>query len=243
MLEIKNLTALRSGKTILQGAELTLGERGIVALIGKNGCGKSTLCDCINGALPFVGEILYDGKSLSRIRARERAKLISFLPQRIPCPHITVSELALFGRSPYRAFFAEDRSGSGIIARTMQMLGIAELSERFLDELSGGELRRAYLAMTLARETPYIILDEPCAHMDAAFTHSFMQSLIQIKREKSLLIVMHDINAAVRYADRIAILDGGKIVFSGDACASYEAIEAVFGIKKYISGENVFFAP
>lgn len=238
MLELKNITARRGGRDILSGAKLTVRRGEILALIGKNGCGKSTLCECINGALRHGGEILCDGESLAQVSGKERARLISFLPQKLLSPHITVAELISFGRNPYRAFFAE-----GKIPQMLELPGIAELQNRFLDELSGGELRRAYLAMTLARKTPYIILDEPCAHMDASFERDFMAILARTKEESGILTVMHDINAAVRYADRIAISDGGKTVFEGYTRDSYDVIEKFFGIRRYISGENVFFAP
>ncbi len=238
MLELKNITAERGKREILSGASLTVRRGEIIALIGKNGCGKSTLCECINGSLRHGGEILCEGENLARLSRKERAKLISFLPQLLERPHITVSELISFGRDPYRAFFAEKENDP-----ILEMLEIGKLRNRFLDELSGGELRRAYLAMTLARETPYIILDEPCAHMDASFEHHFMTVLSRLGEKAGILIVMHDINAAVRYADRIAISDGGRTVFEGQTRDSYDAIERSFGIKKYISGKNVFFAP
>ncbi len=239
MLEIKNITADRGGKRILEGAELSVRRGEITALIGRNGCGKSTLCECINGSLGYDGEIICGGKNLAHLSGRERARLISFLPQLLSKPHITVSELVAFGRNPYRAFFAQDDK----IDADSEPFGIAELRNRFLDEISGGELRRAYLAMTFARKTPFVILDEPFAHMDAAFEHSFRAELSRIGKESGILVVMHDINAAVRLADRIAILDDGKIRFEGETRDSYDAIEKIFGIRKYISGENVFFAP
>lgn len=239
MLEIRNITANRGGKEILSGASLSVRPGEICVLIGKNGCGKSTLCECVNETLRYGGEILCGGENLAVTSGKERAKLISFLPQLLSRPHITVSELVAFGKNPYRAFFAEGEEP----AAELESFGIAELQNRFLDELSGGELRRAYLAMTLARKTPYLILDEPCAHMDASFEQCFMTALSRIKESVGILIIMHDINAAVRCADRIAILDGGKIIFEGKTRDSYDAIEKAFEIKKYASGEKVFFAP
>ena len=247
MLEIKNLSVCRGKRTVLDDVTLTVTPHKLTALIGKNGCGKSTLISCINQTAPYTGEISFSGRNLALMRPKERACLLSFLPQTLFIPHVTVSELVTMGRSPYvdigKHLTPRDREAvrDAIFAVKMEAF-----SNRYLDELSGGERQKAYLAMTLAQDTRVMILDEPTTYMDMAYEHAFLDLLDSMKRhrKKTLLVVMHNLNQAVRYADRLIVLDGGKIVFDGETsdCIQSGVIERVFGVRRYTGEERTFFS-
>ena len=140
MLEIRNLCVRRRRKEILDGVSLTLVPHKLTALLGKNGCGKSTLVSCINQTVPYTGEIRFSNRDLALMPPKERACLLSFLPQTLPCPHITVLELVTMGRSPYvdigRRLTPQDKEA---VWSAVCAIGIEGFSDRYLDELSGGE--------------------------------------------------------------------------------------------------------
>ena len=246
MLEIRNLHARLSRRDILRGVDLTLTPHTLTAVVGRNGCGKSTLVGCINQTSPYTGEILFSGRNLALIPPRERASLISVLPQTLHAPHITVRELVTLGRSPYidiaHHLTANDRDA---IDRALETIGITDLSAAYVDTLSGGERQKAYLAMTLAQDTRLMVLDEPTTHMDMAYEQSFLDLLTTLRHrhKKTLLVVMHDLAQAVRHADRIAVMDSGQIIFCGtiEECLAANIFEQVFSVRRHTSGEHIFF--
>lgn len=247
MLEIKNLSAVIDKKQILSNISLKLTPHTITAVIGKNGCGKSTLVSCINQTTPYTGEIAFSGRNISLMQPKERACLLSILPQTLTAPHITVDELVKMGRSPYidigRHFTQTDKDA---VAQAVNTIGISELENCFIDEISGGERQKAYLAMTLAQDTRVMILDEPTTYMDMAYEHAFMVLLDKLKKKhkKTLLVIMHNLNQAVRHADRIAVMDGGRLIFEGSTaeCLDSQVIEQTFGVKRYKADDRIFFS-
>ena len=247
MLDIQNLSAGREGRQILNNINLHLPPNTVTALIGKNGCGKSTLCECINNTLKYSGDIFFQEKSLAKLPAEDRAKHISFLPQKTELAHIPISELVAFGRKPYRSVFSSLTANDlHLINLALEKLHIEHLKDNFLDRISGGERQKAYLAMMLAQDTEVMVLDEPTTHMDIAAEHSFIKMLADLghNEKKTVLIVMHDINTAIKYADRIAVMDDGQIVFCGDTrtCIECGVIEKVFGVRKTTESDNPFFS-
>ena len=246
MLEIKNLSATIGGRNILRDVSLHLPAGSLTALVGKNGCGKSTLLSCIAGLRTHTGAVLLRGEELRSMAPRERAKKLSLLPQHLSAPHMTVEELVRLGRNPYVDlgchFGEKDRAA---VTRAMESAEVTELSGRFVDELSGGERQRAYLAMTLAQETELLILDEPTTHMDLSGGDAFLHQLQKLKGEgRTLLVVMHDLAQAARYADRIAVMAEGELVFAGEAeaCLASGALERALGVRRYVSEGRSFFA-
>ena len=185
MLEIRNLCVRRRRKEILDGVSLTLVPHKLTALLGKNGCGKSTLVSCINQTMPYTGEIRFSNRDLALMPPKERACLLSFLPQTLPCPHITVLELVTMGRSPYvdigRRLTPQDKEA---VWSAVCAIGIEGFSDRYLDELSGGERQKAYLAMTLAQDTRVMIMDEPTTYMDMEYEHTFLGLLNRLKQQR-----------------------------------------------------------
>ena len=131
------------------------------------------------------------------------------------------------------------------IDRALETIGIADLSAAYVDALSGGERQKAYLAMTLAQDTRLLILDEPTTYMDMAYEQSFLTLLTTLRRrhKKTLLVVMHDLTQAVRHADRIAVMDGGRIVFCGTTqeCLAAKILEQAFSVRRHTDGSIIFF--
>ncbi len=247
MLEIHNLNAQIGKKTILKNVNMKLIPHTLTAVIGKNGSGKSTLVSCINRMFPYTGEILFRGRNLHLMTPKERACLVSILPQILTAPHITVQELVNMGRTPYvdlgHHFTEYDKQA---VEEAFHIIGIESLATCYVDELSGGERQKAYLAMILAQQTRLMVLDEPATYMDMAYEQQFMNMLMMLKtkHKKTLLIIMHNLNAAIGFADRIAVMDGGTIVFDGtrEACLEQNIIEKTFAVKKYICEERIFFS-
>lgn len=252
MLTLRNISVRLGNKPILQDVSFALRPHRITALVGRNGSGKSTLLGCVNQQISYTGEIWEGEKNLALLSPRERAKTVAILPQKLPVPHITGCQMVSFGRNPYLDITGrlteKDRQA---VATAFKDADAAELAQRYADTLSGGEMQRLALAMILAQNTPIALLDEPTAHMDLGYEGAFLQKLIQLKqqRKKTFLIVMHDLTQAVRYADDLLVLDGGKLVFSGtkEECLQQRILEKTFGLRRFTAEEKgeqqIFFTP
>lgn len=247
MLEIKGLCVSRGGRLILDEVNMCLTPHTLTVLVGKNGCGKSTLVSCINQTVTYRGEISFSGRNLALMPPKERACVISFLPQILRTPHITVEELVSMGRSPYidigHHMTKRDREA---VERAICNAEIENLAERYVDALSGGERQKAYLAMAIAQDTRIMILDEPTTYMDMTYEYTFMKLLGTMcrKYKKTLLVVMHNLNQAVHYADRLAVLEDRRIMFEGstDECVKSGVLERVFSVHRYDTEGRYFFA-
>ena len=162
MLEIKNMTAGYPGHPVLQDVSLTIPDGAVTVLAGPNGSGKSTLLKALTGILPASGSAVLDGQELLTLSGRERARKVAFLPQNRQIPEINVKNLVLHGRFPYLSYPRRYRQEDLRIAEeAMDKMGLAELAERSLTTLSGGQRQKAYIAMALAQDTPVVLLDEP----------------------------------------------------------------------------------
>ncbi len=246
MLELHKVSAGYGSKPVLKEVSFRLRPHRITALVGPNGSGKSTLLSCINQQLPYTGTIRQGERDLALISPRERAKLLSILPQTLPAPHITGREMACFGRNPYLDFTGRlTQQDIRAVEAALQDAGAEDLADRYVDTLSGGEKQRIALAMALAQNTPIALLDEPAAHMDLNHQAAFLEQLKR-QKEKTFLVILHDLTAAVRYADDILVLDGGELVFAGsrEKCLEEEILEKTFGLRRFTleeQGEKRYF--
>jgi iron complex transport system ATP-binding protein len=243
MLEMKNVSVRFGKKQVLNNVSFSLRPHRLTALVGRNGSGKSTLFGCVNQQIPYTGEIQIGERNLASFPPRERAKSIAILPQSLPSPHITARELAAFGRNPYLDFTgrltAKDEQAVEAALRNADAL---DLAQRYVDTLSGGEKQRVALAMILAQNTPTVLLDEPTAHLDLGYEAAFLELLqkLKVEQSKTLLVILHDLTQAVRYADDMVVLDGGKVIFAGsrEECLEREILEKTFGLRRYCLGDG-----
>ena len=235
MLRFENLCAGYDCGERLHSLTASVCSGRLTAVIGPNGCGKSTLMKCLAGILrPSDGEVLLNGRPLHDFSEKERARLISYLPQSRTIPEITVRQLVAHGRYPHMRWgqnpYASDRAIiESAIART-ELLPLADRSVRLL---SGGERQRAYLAMMLAQQTPMMMLDEPTTYLDLSAQFSLMALLRDLCREGyGAAVVLHDLALALEYADDVLLMQDGRLIAQGAPEEVYRsgALEAVFGI-------------
>lgn len=247
MLEFCDISVSVGKKHILNKISFSLRPHTVTALVGRNGSGKSTLLACVNQQIRFRGQVMDQQRNLAQLSPRERAKRIAILPQYIPMPHILVKDMVAFGRNPYLDFTGRlTDTDWQMVAQAMADANVLSAANQFVDTLSGGERQRAALAMVLAQNTPLLLLDEPTAHMDKNYEAEFLRHLVQLKqsREKTILVVLHDLAAAVAYADDIAVLDNGNLCFIGskETCLEQEILEKTFSLKRYTAEGKVFFS-
>lgn len=192
--------------------------RSVTALIGPNGSGKSTLLRCLAGALrPRAGNVLLDGEPILRLRAARRAARLAYVPQNNPVGFdFTVRELVRLGVSANPTVLPA-KSTEERVARALDVLDLAPLAERSLLALSGGEQQRAAIARALAQDTPYLLLDEPTAHLDLRYQSALLDLMRRFARERgrAVLVVLHDLNHAAACADRLVLLDAGRVAAEG----------------------------
>lgn len=219
------------------GVSVTLAPGDFAGVVGPNGSGKSTLVKLLSGYLqPQRGSVRLGDRDLGRMRPGERARQIAVVPQDSPVTFdYTALEIVLMGRSPHLSHWGIESADDRSIARAaMRRTGTEALRERALAALSGGERQRVMLARALAQQTPILLLDEPTAHLDVNYQIETLRLLRAMVRAegKSVLTVLHDLNLASLYCDRLLLLDGGHLAADGapETVLTTEKLEAVYGI-------------
>ncbi|MCI8437175.1 MAG: ABC transporter ATP-binding protein [Lawsonibacter sp.] len=214
MIQLRGLRAGYPGRTVLEGIDLDFRPGEVLAILGPNGCGKSTLLRTANGLLPRTGgEVLVDGVSIDRLTPRDLARKAAYLPQSRQVPAITARRMVLHGRFPYlsypRRYSREDRA---MVSRALDWAGAAELADRPLAELSGGQRQKVYLAMALAQDTAAILMDEPTTYLDVACQLEVMALARRLAEEgRAVVMVLHDLCLALRCAHRAALVSEGRL--------------------------------
>lgn len=214
----------------------------ITALVGANGSGKSTILKTIARLMkPKSGVVYLDGKSIHEQRTQDVAKQLAILPQNPTAPEgLTVYELVQYGRFPHRkgmgsSLTAKDRE---VIAWAIEMTGVGEFSDRPVDQLSGGQRQRAWIAMALAQETNILFLDEPTTFLDMAHQLEVLSLLQKLNDEqkRTIVMVVHDLNHASRYAQHIVAIKNGTVIKTGTPLEVMrsEILEEVYGVKSDI---------
>jgi iron complex transport system ATP-binding protein len=223
-------------------AEVERGEW--VGLIGPNGAGKTTVLRAAAGLVAYEGGLTLEGHEVRSTRRRDVARRLALVPQspNIP-PELTVAEYVLLGRTAHIAYLAtEGRSDRIAAQRALERLELDAFADRTLGSLSGGELQRAVLARALAQEAPVLLLDEPTSALDLGHQQQALELVDSLRHEHGLTVIaaMHDLTLAAQYADRLVLLDGGRIVADGtaDEVLSEERIAAHYGARVRIVREH-----
>jgi len=222
MIVVRNLSKTYGSKVALGNISLDFPAQRITALIGPNGAGKSTLLMLMARLLkPDGGEIMLDGRNIADIRRADYARQVATLRQSPGLNlRLTVQELVAFGRFPH-SLGALTKADRQAVNEAIAFLSLDDLRHAWLDELSGGQRQMAYLAMTIAQQTPVLLLDEPLNNLDIRHAVHIMQALRRLCDEqgRTVILVIHDINFAANYADHIVALKDGALCFHGPAQA------------------------
>lgn len=220
---------------VLDHVDLTLRPGRVVALLGENGAGKSSLIKALVGLLkPQSGDIRFKDQDLGGLSRRERARLVAYVPQRGPEIYgLTVRETVYLGRNPHYGVRpgADDRAA---VESTITRLSLAEIAERQLSELSGGQAQRALIARALAQQTPVLLLDEPTSALDLRYQLDVLGLIRRLTHDQDLVTVLaiHDLNLAARFCDDFVFVHDGTATYAGDAVTAYQPdrIAAVYGV-------------
>jgi ABC-type cobalamin/Fe3+-siderophores transport system ATPase subunit len=220
MLKIEGLSVSYGMRQVLQDVSLEVQSGQVLALIGPNGAGKSTLLRAVSGVIPVqAGRVSANAADLLSLPAMQRARHLAVVPQAVSMPPaFTVWETVLLGRTPYLNFLGQVSEKDEQIARmALQKVDALDLAERRVGELSGGEQQRVLLARALAQSTPILLLDEPTVHLDLQHQVSLMETVCSLAQADHLavLVALHDLNLAARYADRVTLLVAGEVKATG----------------------------
>ena len=246
MLELKNISVGYGSKTVLDGVTASFEKGKLTSIIGVNGCGKSTLLKAMLGILPpSSGEIVIDGNNVRELTRNDIAKRIAYLAQGKSMPDMTVEQMVLHGRFPYLSYPRRYQEIDRKIARkAMEAVGISHLSATPLWKLSGGMRQSASIAMALAQNTDYILLDEPTTYLDIAHQLELMKLLRQLANSgKGIIAVMHDLPLAFDCSDELAIIHNGNIAKKAtpvDLCDS-SIIKDIFNVQIERMEKNQFY--
>ncbi|WP_271396822.1 ABC transporter ATP-binding protein [Salinicoccus roseus] len=233
MIDLKGISKIYGQKKVVNDVSVSIAKGKVTSFIGPNGAGKSTLLSMITRLLDQdSGEVLLEGKNILQAPSDALAKKIAILKQSNHMDlKITVRELINFGRFPYSKGRLNERDHE-IIDEAISYMELEEYEERYIDELSGGQRQRVYIAMTIAQDTEYIFLDEPLNNLDMKHSVQIMQILRRLVRErnKTIIIVIHDINFASCYSDNIVAMKDGKVAISGkkDDVIKKEILEDIY---------------
>ncbi len=247
--ELRGVRFAYGEHAVLDGLSLALPAGCLTGIVGPNGCGKSTLLRVIDGVLePAAGEALVEGDALDSLSARERAERIALLPQIHRTPSMTVEALVSCGRYAHMGLFGgltdQDRL---IVAESMRVAGVEHLAHKAARALSGGERQRAFIAMVLAQRARTVLLDEPTTYLDPRAALDVMGLARGLVHEQGMTgaVVIHDLPLALRFCDRIAVMDSGRIVAVGTPAEILDQgmLEQVFGVmiaRMELNGEVVY---
>ncbi|HEY4418777.1 MAG TPA: ABC transporter ATP-binding protein [Pseudonocardia sp.] len=237
-------------RTIVDGLDLDVVAGTITAVIGPNGCGKSTLLRALGRLLkPTAGQVVLDGKRIDRVPTREVAKVLGLLPQAPSAPEgLTVADLVARGRHPHQAWYRQwSADDEDAVAQALDWTGIADLAERPVDQLSGGQRQRAWISMALAQGTDLLLLDEPTTFLDLAHQVDVLELVRRLHSEagRTVVMVLHDLNLAARYADRLVAMREGRIVAAGKPAEviTEELLDEVFGLAARVIPDPVAGTP
>ncbi len=242
MLTVEHLSyRYRSGPQVLRDVGFSLEDGQFMAILGNNGVGKSTMLKCFNRILaPDSGSVQADGEELLRLPGREIAKRMAFVAQSVPATQMTVYDMVMLGRRPYMkwGFTEEDHK---IVHEAMDQLGVSHLRGRFLSQLSGGERQKVMLARALAQQPKILLLDEPTSSLDIQNQYQVLRIVRDICHDQGItaIVVIHDLNLALRFCDRFLLLRQGQVYrWGGREILDRQALWEVYGVRAQVAEVN-----
>jgi iron complex transport system ATP-binding protein len=249
-LRARELTVGYDGRDVVTGLDLAIPSERITAVVGANGCGKSTLLRALARLIrPREGAVLLDGHSIRELPSREVARRLGMLPQSPVAPDtLTVEDLVARGRYPHQGLFRQwSANDEAAVEEALVATSMTDLRGRPLDELSGGQRQRAWIAMTLAQQTRLLLLDEPTTFLDLAHQIDVLDLLDHLvsERGRTVVMVLHDINQACRYADHLVAVRDGRVHAAGAPADIVDGafIHDVFGLEAEVVDDPVTGTP
>ncbi len=235
-LEAKALGMGYGDAAVIEGLDLQLPRGKVTAIVGPNGCGKSTLLAGLARLhKPSSGAVLLNGQAITRLPTREVAQQLALLPQEASAPDgLTVAELIRFGRQPHQRLLQQwSEHDQAIVEAALQAADLSDLADRPLESMSGGQRQRAWIAMAIAQDTPLLLLDEPTSALDLGHQIEVFELIRQLATAgKTIVMVVHDLTSACRYADHLVAMHGGRIVAEGapQNVVTPELVETLYGV-------------
>lgn len=244
MITLDHITVSFGQRCILDNISAGIAEGRITAVMGPNGCGKTTLLRCIGGLLePMGGQVLIDGQRVKDFSARTLAQKVAFVRQQAQTDfEFSAFETVLMGRNPYqRRLQNESQADWDIVEQCMRQTGTWHLRMSKPHEMSGGELQRVMIARALAQQTPVLLMDEPVSNLDIAHQLEIMRLLRNT--DKSVVIVIHDLNLALQFCDDLLLFHEGKLLYNGPMAGGLtpENIRTVYGVETHTTEGRIIF--
>lgn len=249
-LQARNITLKYDSHVVIDSISVDIPRGKITVLIGSNGCGKSTMLKAFGRLLtPASGQVLLNGKDIQRYPNAKVAHEIAVLPQTPIVPEgVTVFQLACLGRYPHQSWWQQwTHEDEAAVNRALQQTQLTQLKNRRVDSLSGGQRQRAWIAMTLSQDTNTLLLDEPTTYLDLAHQIDVLDLLydLNIQQNKTIVMVLHDLNLACRYAHHIIALNNGSVYAQGapEQIMNASMVKAVFGLGCQIVADPLYGSP
>jgi iron complex transport system ATP-binding protein len=249
-LEAKEVTLGYGDHVVVHDVSVAIPDGGITAIVGPNGCGKSTLLRALARLLPpREGVVLLDGEDVHRLPTREVARRIGLLPQSPLAPAgITVAELVGRGRTPHQKILRPwTPADEAAVFSALHSTGLTDIQDAVVDELSGGQRQRAWIAMALAQDTPLMLLDEPTTYLDIAHQYEVLDLLhrLHTRQHRTVVMVVHDLHQAARYATHVVAMSEGRIAASGPPAEvlTAELVSSVFHLDVRVIPDPVTGTP
>nr|CBH37983.1 probable ABC transporter, ATP-binding protein [uncultured archaeon]CBH39917.1 probable ABC transporter, ATP-binding protein [uncultured archaeon] len=245
-LEIKDVNFSYGSRAALEDVTMSIGEGEIVSLVGPNGSGKTTLLKCINRILKLQkGTVLVEEKDINKIKLKELAKLLSYVPQSVSHSFpSTVFEIVLIGRKPHLDWSVSSRDKE-IVSNILSLMGLKDKALRQSNELSGGEYQKVLIARALAQEPQVLLLDEPTSNLDLKHQLDVLNLITSIVKKKNIAAVMamHDLNLASRFSNKMIFLNGGMIYDAGkpENVLTERNIRKVYGVEAIVNKNAGYF--
>ncbi|GHF93113.1 MULTISPECIES: ABC transporter ATP-binding protein [Amycolatopsis] len=249
-LRVQDLRVAYDDRVVIDGLDLDVPPGRITAIVGANACGKSTLLRTMARLLtPKSGAVYLDGRSIQDLPTRQVAQRLGILPQSPVAPEgMTVADLVGRGRAPHQSWWRQwSTSDEDAVRAALEATSMTDMADRPVDELSGGQRQRAWIAMAVAQGTPVLLLDEPTTYLDLAHQIDVLDLVVDLNRAegRTVVMVLHDLPQACRYADHVIAMKAGRVVASGEPASviTEELVEEVFDVRCQVTPDPVSGTP